>query len=65
VGRKSYKNAEGYPDPTAGALFKTETDEEIRLQELIRVLKWVIRAAGFEPISRIELISRKSGRVYR
>lgn len=45
---KKYRNAEGYADPTAGKLFEAESLEEKRLNELIQVLKYIIRLAGFD-----------------
>ena len=62
---KPYKNMEGYPDPTAGSLLQAETEQERRLNNLIRVLKYIIGLSGFELVSRIELKDRKSGRIYR
>lgn len=63
------KNAEGYTDPTAyngmKKVVKEEDDADKRASELVGVLKFIIRAAGFELIERIQLKDRRTGRVYR
>ena len=63
------KNSEGYADPTAYAAMKTITQEENEQQKrvgtLVHVLKYIINAAGFDLLNRIELKDRKTGRVYR
>lgn len=62
---KPWENSSGYKDPTAYAVSKPITEEEQRVTELVRVLKTIIRWAGFELINRIELRDRRSGRMYR
>lgn len=63
------KNAEGYNDPTAGAamsnIIREENERQRRVTALIGVLKYIIDAAGFELLARIELKDRRSGREYR
>jgi hypothetical protein len=59
-----YKYSEGYPDPTAGAAFR-HIAEEKRAKDLISVLRYIIRVAGFELINRIEIREKKSGREFR
>lgn len=63
------KNQDGYKDPTAfqaiKQVIKEEETEEKQLATLVFILKYIINLAGFEPISRIELRSKKSGRVYK
>ena len=63
------KNAEGYTDPTAyngmKKVVKEEDDADKRASELVGVLKFIIRAAGFELIERIQLKDKRTGRVYR
>lgn len=63
------KNAEGYTDPTAyngmKKVVREEDDADKRASELVGVLKFIIRAAGFELIERIQLKDRRTGRVYR
>ena len=63
------KNAEGYADPTAyngmKKVVKEEDDADKRASELVGVLKFIIRAVGFELIERIQLKDRRTGRVYR
>ena len=63
------KNAEGYSDPTAGAamsnILREENERQKRVTALIGVLKYIIDAAGFDLLARIELRDRKTGREYR
>ena len=46
------KNSEGYIDPTAsaavGQMSREENEADKRAYDLIKVLKYVIRAAGFD-----------------
>ena len=64
-----HKNAEGYRDPTAGAamsnIIREENERQRRVTALVGVLKYIIDAAGFDLLARIELKDRKSGREYR
>jgi hypothetical protein len=62
---KPWENNSGCADPTAYAATKPISDDEQRVAELMKVLKYIIRAAGFELINRIEFRDRKSGRTYR
>lgn len=70
----AYKNSEGYSDPTAGAALaavKKEEKEhqqaidEKRVHDLIKVLKYIIRVAGFELTERVQLKDTKTGREYK
>lgn len=62
---KPWENNSGLPDPTAYAATKPISEEEQRVSELVKVLKYIIRLAGFELINRMEFRDRKSGRTYR
>lgn len=62
---KPWENNSGCKDPTAYAAMKPISEEEERLSELMKVLKYIIRLAGFELINRIEFRDRRSGRTYR
>ena len=62
---KPWENKSGYNDPTAYAATKPSTEEEQRVGELVKVLKYIIRTAGFDLINRVELRERKTGRTYR
>lgn len=66
---KGGKNSEGYSDPTAsiaiGAVSKDEADADKRAYDLVKVLKYIIRAAGFELTERVQLKDTKTGRVYK
>lgn len=62
---KPWENSSGLPDPTAYAATKPITEEEQRVSDLVRVLKYIIRLAGFELINRMEFRDRRSGRIYR
>lgn len=61
---KPWQNSSGCNDPTAYAATKPLTVEEQRLSELVKILKTIIRWAGFDLVSRIEL-KGASGRVYK
>jgi len=62
-------NAEGYADPTAYMgmrdVIKTESEADKRAYDLVKVLKYIVRAAGFELIERVQLRDTKSGREYK
>lgn len=66
---KPWENGEGYKDPTAYAgmkpVIKEESEQQKRVNALIFVLKYIIKLAGFDLISRIEIRDRKNGREYR
>lgn len=66
---KGGKNIEGYADPTAsvaiGEVNKEQTDADKRAYDLIKVLKYIIRAAGFELTERVHLKDNRTGREYR
>ena len=71
---KGGKNQEGYADPTAtiavGKVTREQTEFEIqeserRVNELIKVLKYTVRVAGFELTDRIQLKDIRTGRVYK
>lgn len=66
----TYRNSEGYSDPTAGAALaavkkEEQVVEEKRVNDLIRVLKYIVRLAGFELNERIQLKDTDTGKVYR
>lgn len=63
--RKPWENNSGCNDPTAYSATKTISEEEQRVSELVWVLKYIIRLAGFELINRMEFRDRRSGRTYR
>lgn len=68
-----HKNAEGYPDPTAGAAYANMEREQrqqeakrlIAISRLIPVLKQTAELVGFEVIGRITLRDKETGREYR
>ncbi|MBO4938488.1 MAG: hypothetical protein J6C98_05750 [Oscillospiraceae bacterium] len=62
---KPWENNSGLPDPTAYKATRPITEEEQRASELVKVLKYIIRQAGFDLINRVELRDRRSGRTYR
>lgn len=63
------RNKEGYSDPTAHAalsnVIREESEQQRRVSALIGVLKYIIDAAGFDLLARIEIRDRKTGREYR
>lgn len=66
---KCGRNIEGYADPTAfiavGQVCRKESEADKRANDLIKVLKFIIRSCGFELTERIQLKDTKSGREYR
>ena len=62
-------NSEGYADPTAyegmKEVVRMENETERRVSELVKVLKFIIRSAGFELSGRIHLKDTKTGREYK
>ena len=69
----SYRNTEGYADPTTHSALNHVMREHLEKQEaadarcnqLMRVLKGAIDLAGFDLIARIEVKDRRTGRIYR
>lgn len=63
------KNSSGYSDPTAylgtKPIIRAENEQSKRVTDLIGVLKYIIDAAGFDLLARIEIRDRKTGREYR
>lgn len=66
---RSGKNQEGYSDPTAsiaiGTVSREQYEADKRAYDLVKVLKFIIRAAGFELTERIQLKDTQTGRVYK
>lgn len=68
-----YKNAEGYPDPTAGAAYNAirqeerqrEADRLAAISTLIPVMKGAAELAGFEVVGRITLKDKATGKEYK
>lgn len=61
-----YYNNEGYADPTAfygtKQIVKEEAETERRANELIKVLKFIIRSCGFELIERVKSRTQRQER---
>ena len=66
---KGGKNIEGYADPTAsvaiGEVNREQTYADKRAYDLIKVLKYIIQAAGFELVERVQIRDTKTGREYK
>lgn len=60
-----YFNQSGCADPTAYHALKNLSDEEKKVNFLIKVLKYIIRESGFELLNRIEFQNTETGRIYR
>lgn len=61
----SYKNKEGYPDPTANmAIYEVDRPPR-HVLEVINVLKTIASFAGYEITGRIWLKDKKTGREWR
>lgn len=65
----SYKNSEGYQDPTAGLAMETVKREEQDVDKLnhkvIQSFRLLVDLAGFEIVGRVTLRHKKSGRVFK
>lgn len=69
--RMTYRNKEGYADPTAGAAIH-EAEPKVKKREynpevtnLVSVLKQMIDIAGYEMVGRIVLRDKDTGKEYR
>lgn len=66
---KPWLNSEGYNDITAykglQPVVREESEQQKRVNSLIFTLKYIIKLAGFDLLSRIEVRDRISGREYR
>lgn len=62
----TYRNSEGYVDPTAMATVKREENAELndRNHRLIQVIRNIVDIAGFEIVGRVTLKHKKSGKVF-
>ena len=61
---RTYRNAEGYPDPTAcDALEIIESKE--RAKKLINDIRTLCEANDFELVERIKLYDNRTGRVFK
>lgn len=62
-------NAEGYADPTAymgmREVVREESEADKRAYDLVKVLKYIIRVAGFELTERVQLKDTKTGKEYK
>ena len=57
-----------YRDPTADEAVSHVSKEEAeraRLNELLRVIRYICRGAGYDMVGRIDLRDRKTGKVWR
>jgi hypothetical protein len=67
----TYKNKEGYPDPTAGMALQEVRREERHKEynpevtNIITILKQIISLTGFELVGRITLRDKETGKEYR
>ena len=69
----TYKNAEGYPDPTVGEAMsniaqeerRKEADRLVAISALIPVMKQTAELVGFEVVGRIVLMDKETGKKYR
>ncbi len=58
-------NPEGYDDPTVYHAMRNIAEEEERVNALIKTIKTILKLAGFELISRVEIRSLRTRREYR
>ena len=67
------RNAEGYPDPTAGEAYRNIVREEreadaerlAKISALVPILRATAELAGFDIIGRTPLRDRDTGKEYR
>ena len=59
------RNAEHYYDPTASEAINNISEREQQIGLLVKGIKCVVRAAGCELVSRVEIKDTTTGRVYR
>ena len=67
-----FNNGEGYPSPTEYHAMKSimreeknEKELEMKVHNLVKVLKFIVDWAGFEFIGRIHLKHKKSGKEFK
>lgn len=62
-------NASGYNDPTAylalEVIRREESEQDKRVNDLIKAIKYITRLAGFELIGRVGIRDKVTGREYR
>ncbi len=62
-------NGSGCKDLTSYEAIKNVTreqqEQEKKVYDLIKVLKFIIHSCGFELVGRIEIVDRKTGKEYR
>lgn len=65
----SYKNSEGYVDPTAGIAMGSAKKDEKKVDELnhkvIQAIRLLLDLSGFEVVGRITLRHKKTGRMFK
>lgn len=65
----TYKNSEGYSDPTAGKAVvnakKEEQDIDSLNHKVIQSFRLLVDLAGFEIVGRVTLRHKKSGRIFK
>ena len=69
--KMTYKNTEGYADPTAGAAIiqaepRPKTKEyNPEVTALVNILKQILDIAGYEIVGRVTLRDKDTGKEYR
>lgn len=70
--RIPYRNAEGYPDPTAHKALNAVQDElerkwaaEARVTLIVRAVRNIVELGGFELGERLVLVDKATGEIYR
>lgn len=62
----SAKNLEGYNDYTPYKAMKNiQKEDDIRFYKLLHTIFHVCELAGFEVQGRIEMVDRKTGKIYK
>ena len=58
------KNASGCNDPTAYAVIQKSEDEK-RFRDLLFTIFYITKLAGFDVMGRIELMDKKTGKIWK
>lgn len=60
-----YRNAEGYPDPTARDAITNMDSDYIRFRKLLKDIFEVCEDSGFHLEGRITVMDKKTGKVWK
>lgn len=64
-GYSDYKNHEGYNDPTCEEAIKKIERDKAKVNKILKTIFNICELSGFEIRSRIILLDKKSGHIWR